>query len=231
MDDFSRESLGNRAYRAIKELIVTGELPPGEEVPETVLAKRLGISRSPVKAALTRLQDDGLVTAEAWKIPRVVPLDRKYVTNVYQLRRALDTLCAEQSVPRIPAAEIDSFEAELDKVGAQVEQGVVEPVRFANFHFHDLLIKYSDNELLQAAVERLQDHLARVRNASPRDNDEWLRLEYAMLRDEIAAVRARDPERLVQLLRTHLDRFREQIVVAWPAGDGTGTAPAASRPV
>ncbi|BCW42654.1 putative HTH-type transcriptional regulator YdhC (plasmid) [Arthrobacter sp. StoSoilB3] len=219
MYDVGREPLGEQAYRAIKQMIISGELAPGEEVPESVLAKRLGISRSPVRAALTRLRDDGLLVAEAWKVPRVAALDRKYVDNVYQLRKALDTLCAEQSIDNVPDSEIADFQELLKQLDPQVRAGRLEGVREANFKFHSLLITYADNALLKTTVARFQDHLLRVRNASSRDDDGWLLLEYEFLQKEAEALATRDSAGLVSVLRNHLEYFRERIVTTWPEGD------------
>lgn len=222
--DLEREKpLGERAYEAIKHMIVVGELAPDQAVPESVLAKQLGISRSPVKAALTRLQQEGLVVAEAWKVPLVAPLNGKYVDDVYQLRRALDTLCAEQSIKLIPEEEVAAFELELTALEDEVARGELDNVREANFHFHELLITHCGNDLLRTMMSRLQDHLERVRHASPGDDDDWLAIEYDWLKKEIGAVRVRDSDELVRLLTAHLDAFRTRILAVWPDRESTAT--------
>lgn len=117
--------LGERAYYVIKAMIIRAELAPGQLVPESVLAKQLGISRSPVKAALTRLQEDGLLTGEAWKVPTVVPLDLKYVDNVYQVRKALETQCALQAIDTIPTSKVEEFAGMLDRAEIELRDGDV----------------------------------------------------------------------------------------------------------
>lgn len=215
-----REPLGQRAYRALKQMIIDGDLAPGDELGENALATRLGLSRSPVKAALTRLQDDGLIVGEAWKVLRVAPLDSDYVTKVYELRRALDSLCAERSTPRIPEAEIDALKAEWIEARKSLKNDDFEPVRRLNFHFNDILIEYCGNELLQSFIGRLQDHLARIRNASPQERKEWFQWEHEFLGKEIKAVTDRDSEQLVNLLKVHLDSFRKEIAKVWPLKEG-----------
>ncbi|RWI33327.1 MAG: GntR family transcriptional regulator, partial [Mesorhizobium sp.] len=133
--------LGERVYDIIKKMITDGELPPNQVVPESVLAKQLGVSRSPVKAALTRLQEDGLVVGEAWKVPYVAPLDAKYVSNAYQVRKALDSQCAIQAIGNIPAARIDEFGVLLDKAQQSLETDP-SPVRDAFFFLQSMLREY-----------------------------------------------------------------------------------------
>ena len=71
--------LADRAYAAIKQMVIANELAPGQLLTESGLAQPLGISRSPVRAALARLQEEGFIETEPWKGPRVAALDAKYV--------------------------------------------------------------------------------------------------------------------------------------------------------
>jgi DNA-binding GntR family transcriptional regulator len=210
-----RQPLGERAYAVIKEMIITRELGPGEQVPETVLANRLGISRSPVKAALTRLQGEGLIVGEAWKVPRVAPLDAEYVDNVYQVMVVLDALCARQCVSRVPKEAIDAFSDELDAAREVMKTGDFGPLLDAHVHFNQLLVEYCGNELLKALEARLQDHLARVRHSSPRNDNEWPRRDDGFLGAKLDALRDRDAERLAAMVSEHLQAFRAHILAHW----------------
>jgi len=213
--------LGEQAYAAIKKMIIEGELDSNQAVPESVLAKRLGISRSPVKAALTRLMEDGFVIGEPWKVPYVAPISAKYIDDVYQLRKALETQCASQALNRIPSAEIEGLAALLTRIQPDVETGVYTPVRDAFKRFEDMLLANCDNELLRIMLIKLRDHIERVRFASVSIEDgEFLHREYWILREELDAMRARDASRLARLLSEHTDAYRSWIVEQW--GHATG---------
>jgi len=216
---FERESLGDRAYRVIKDMIITRELEPSAAVPESVLAKSLGISRSPIKAALTRLHKDGLVVGEAWKVPRVAPLDAKYVTNVYEVRRQLESLAATLSLTHLTNDEIADFKREVAAARKQMKAGSLEEIRAAHFTFNTLIADHCDNELLQVMVQGLQDHLARVRAAGPEDDLAWLNRQAEFLHEKARALEARDPERLVAAVTEHLDAFCERVLDAWGGAD------------
>jgi GntR family transcriptional regulator, rspAB operon transcriptional repressor len=208
--------LSDRAYKLIKKMIIERELAPGDSAPESVLAKRLGISRSPVKWALTRLQEDGLVVGEAWKVLSVAPLDPKYIDNVYQVRKALDVQCVVQSIDKIPSRKIEQLAAQLDAVKPAVEAGKPDAVREVFQFFQLMLLEHCDNELLKVMIGKLQDHLDRIRHASRGMNDyEWLEREYWMLRDELDALRARDAARLASILSNHHEQFRRWISANW----------------
>jgi DNA-binding GntR family transcriptional regulator len=208
--------LAERAYDVIKNMIVSSELAPGEPVPESVLAKQLGISRSPVKSALTRLQQDGLIAGEAWKVMSVAPLDAKYIDNVYQLRKALEAQCAMQAINSIPRSEIEQLGAELSAISPEAEFQTLVKVSEVNDHFHVLIRKYCDNELLNVMLFKLDDHIIRIRNDRRfRHHEELLRLEYWALKDEIDALRTRDAPRLTATLLNHAEQFRRRIVSTW----------------
>ncbi|PZU85479.1 MAG: hypothetical protein DI528_11980 [Shinella sp.] len=208
--------LGERVYDLIKKMITDGELEPSQAVPESVLAKRLGVSRSPVKAALTRLQEDGLVVGEAWKKPHVAPLDRRYVNNAYQVRKALDAQCAIQAIGNIPPARIEEYAKMLDEAKVGLETNDPSRVRDAFFFFQQLLQDYCDNDLLRGMQGKLHDHLTRIRNAIHKSDDgEWLKMEYWMLREQLDALRARDASRLVTTLNNQHDQFVRWLFSNW----------------
>jgi DNA-binding GntR family transcriptional regulator len=208
--------LAERAYEVIKSMIVQNTLLPGQLVPESVLAKELKISRSPVKSALTRLQDDGLIVGEAWKVMSVSPLDAKYVDNVYQVRKALEAQCAIQAIGNIPRDKIEELGALLAGVHPDADLVTLIKVADINDLFHKLLRQYCDNDLLKVMLLRLSDHILRIRNDRRfRHHEELLRLEYWALRDEIDALRTRDAPRLASTLVNQADRFRLWIIASW----------------
>ncbi|MBN3853971.1 GntR family transcriptional regulator [Paraburkholderia sp. Ac-20340] len=208
--------LGEQAYAAIKKMIIEGELASNQAVPESVLAKRLGISRSPVKAALTRLMEDGFVIGEPWKVPYVAPVSAKYIDDVYQLRKALETQCASQALNRIPSAEIEALAAMLVGILPEIESGNYAPVRDAFRRFEGILLENCDNELLRMMLIKLRDHIERVRFATLSiEEGEFHHREYWILREEVDAMRARDASRLSRILSEHTDAYRQWIVQQW----------------
>lgn len=208
--------LGERVYDTIKKMIIDGDLRPNQPVPESVLAKQLGVSRSPVKAALTRLQEDGLVVGEAWKVPHVTPLDARYVSNAYQVRKALDAQCALQAIGDIPADRIEEFGRMLDQAKDGLDADDQSRVRNAFFFLQEMLREYCDNDLLKGMLGKLHDHLTRIRNVIHTTNDgEWLKMEYWMLREELDALRARDAGRLVNSLNNQHDQFVRWLFANW----------------
>ena len=99
MEPVRRTLLRESAYEAIRDAIVRGELAPGAFVRDTDLAARLGLSRAPVRDALSRLADEGLVESKPQSYTRVTPLDPRDVRDAAAVVRAMHELAARTAVP------------------------------------------------------------------------------------------------------------------------------------
>src|SRR3569833_1997881 len=99
MEPVRRTLLRESAYEAIRDAIVRGELAPGASVRDADLAARLGLSRAPVRDALSRLADEGLVEPKPQSYTRVTPLDPADVRDAAAVVRAMHELAARPAVP------------------------------------------------------------------------------------------------------------------------------------
>ncbi len=120
-----RDLLRDRAYVALRDAIVDGTLAPGERLRDAELTRWLGLSRTPVREALARLEQDGLVETAPQRFTRVTPLDRRAARDAFPLVAALHALAAELAVPRLTASDYaDMFEAN-ERFAAALRAGVV----------------------------------------------------------------------------------------------------------
>jgi DNA-binding GntR family transcriptional regulator len=156
-------SLADQAYEALKRWVVTGDLAAGVPLSENDLARRFSISRSPLREAVRRLQDEGLLEPSGPRGFSVPPLSVELVRDVYGVRRALETAAAETAVA-IPAAEITRMRERLDDQVARVRQGDLAPFNDNDFAFHDLFVAHCGNRLLISHLHRLRGNLARIIN-------------------------------------------------------------------
>src|SRR3954453_2279459 len=97
-DPFERDLLRDRAYAAIRDAIVDGTLTPGERLRDQELCTWLGLSRTPVREALVRLEQDGLVETAPQRFTRVAPLDRRAARDAFPVVASLHALAAELAV-------------------------------------------------------------------------------------------------------------------------------------
>ena len=158
-----RSPLAEGAYGAIKKMIVETTLSPGQTLTETQLAVTLGISRSPIRQALVRLQEDGFVEIEPWKQARVAPLTPDVVREIYSVRTALEARAARESAPFIADADIVAMDATLKRLEPRIRVGDYAEFIAIEHQFHSLFIDNCRNRLLRDLLDDLQDHLERVR--------------------------------------------------------------------
>jgi DNA-binding GntR family transcriptional regulator len=102
-----RDLLRDRAYTTIRDAIVDGTLRPGERLRDHELTEWLGLSRTPVREALGRLEQDGLVETEPQRFTRVAPLDRRAARDAFPIVAAIHALAAELGVQRLTGADVE----------------------------------------------------------------------------------------------------------------------------
>src|SRR3954469_1508438 len=106
------------AYTRVRRLILSGELEPGAVLPQASLAQTIGISTTPLREALRRLKQEGLVELDAHRDARVRPLDATEARDLLELRRTLDPLAASLAAQRRTEADVDDVRAALDGLEA-----------------------------------------------------------------------------------------------------------------
>jgi DNA-binding GntR family transcriptional regulator len=150
----SRGNLAEMAYQILKEAITRGYYPPGTWLPEDELTKELGISRTPIREALNRLQGDGLIEVTPRKGARLIEFTYEQIEELLEAREALETTFFVQSARQIDPSEFKSFknrfiEAEKEVSSAEgdwdllfeKQNGYIELDRA----FHDRLIAACGN--------------------------------------------------------------------------------------
>src|SRR6478609_11785931 len=154
-DPFERDLLRDRAYAAIRDAIVDGTLAPGERLRDQELCAWLGLSRTPVREALSRLEHDGLVETAPQRFTRVAPLDRRAARDAFPVIAALHALAAELAHPRLVAADVQRMDEANERFQAALAKGDVDAALEQDDAFHEVFLKASANTEIPKALERL----------------------------------------------------------------------------
>jgi DNA-binding GntR family transcriptional regulator len=141
--------------RELRNLILSGELRPGERLVEERLTEQFGISRPPLREALRMLQRDGLVQTFPRRGSVVAELTADDVREIYSLRWALERLAIELGVPVTDAARLRPLEAALDSMAAAAEHGAGSELLEANSQFHLALCALPGHRRLMQCYESL----------------------------------------------------------------------------
>ncbi|MEU9229705.1 GntR family transcriptional regulator [Streptomyces massasporeus] len=157
-----RTLLRDRAYEAIRDAIVAGEIAPGAVVRDAELAERLGLSRAPVRDAFSRLVDEGLLESKPQSYTRVTPLVASDVRDAAAVVGALHELVTRVAVPRLGAADLTMMRAANERFAAAVSAGDVDAALRGDDELHDVLVRASGNRAAAATVARYTPLIRRL---------------------------------------------------------------------
>ena len=142
------------AYTRVRRLILSGELAPGAVLPQASLARTIGISTTPLREALRRLKQEGLVELDAHKDARVRPLDATEARDLLELRRNLDPLAASLAAERRTDADLDDVRTALDGLEALDTSPSLAQLE-SHHRFHAAIHRASHNALLIDVLDGL----------------------------------------------------------------------------
>lgn len=198
-----RPDLADVAYTQLAQAIATCEIPAGAPLNEREVSHRLGMSRTPLRAALHRLALDGLVTSVPKKGTYVAPFDPRDVSDNMAVREALEIAMAE----RVIEAGIALDAAFLDDVLARQRRAVehLDSPSFlrADEQFHLYILAASGNHRAVEAAQRAWLHVNRARYMLPMTVSH-MRSALRGHRDIAAAMHSRDATKVKQAIRAHL---------------------------
>lgn len=158
----SRSLLRENAYRSIRDAIVDGTLAPGERLNDAELAQWLGVSRTPVREALTRLEETGLVQTKPGRYTMVSPLDSRLARAAQTVTAAMHELAVREAVPQLSTGEIDAMRAANARFAAALQADDVDAAIASDDEFHGVTVRASANPVLRAVIDQYTPVLRRL---------------------------------------------------------------------
>jgi len=157
------ELISEQTYENIRGLIVNCQLQPGMPFVEADVARRLGISRSPLREAVRRLEEEGFIETSDGR-RKVASITADKVLQLYELRCVLEKFAADKSEGLISLEDVDREASKLDAIIFELDRHNVQPFNDADFGFHQLFISRCGNPLIISHLAKLQTQLWRVMN-------------------------------------------------------------------
>lgn len=186
----------------IKRMIAEGNFAPGEQLTETELANAFGVSRGPIREAIQRLTQEGLLVSEHNRGTFVPVLSRSDVEDVYVIRGALEIAAMEQLIVREPAGALEELDHILDDLQAAVDAAKYDKADRLDHEFHRRIMYLSGSTRLAHAFERISVEtlmclrLLKFSHPAHPDIVEWHR-------SFVNAVRARDVDAVREAVSFH----------------------------
>ncbi|MBM9468690.1 GntR family transcriptional regulator [Nakamurella leprariae] len=202
-------------YRRLRDALIAHEFRPGESMRETALSVRFGVSKTPIREALVRLEHDGLVEIAPYRGARARAYSAEDARELYEARELLECECVRMAAGRPEV--LDRLEANITQTAAALDQGDLDEAGTSLDAFDDLFFDLLDNALLRGVIERLALHLRRLGRlgAGPARFSDSLAQHRAIL----DALRDDDVVGAQEVLRAHLREVREVQIAALPAVD------------
>lgn len=207
---FARPGLiRHEVYDHLKGEILSGKLPSGSRLGEIALAERLGVSRTPVREAMQRLAQDGLVEVAANRGARVKTVSTADVEDVYAVREVLDGLAARLAATHRTDAQLGAMRNALEKL-EQADASDFELQIAADLEFHGLIASASGNLALTATLRGLSEGVARVKLLTKRYNQSAQ--TQTAHQNLFRAIQTGDAETAERIAKAHVLEFREIVV-------------------
>jgi DNA-binding GntR family transcriptional regulator len=192
----------------VRRLIEEQEFPPGQHLRQAEIAKRFGVSTTPVREAFTMLAREGVVHQDAHRGVVVFDPSLEELTENYEIREALEPLATELATKKITPDELD----ELDRLTVEMKAADPSGVPAMNHLFHTTIYGAAERRRLAEIIENLRKSSASYLNFTVRHYDPIYAGKVQVEHEEIvAALRARTGKSAAKLMREHLRHNRRQV--------------------
>ncbi|MDD2401666.1 MAG: GntR family transcriptional regulator [Clostridia bacterium] len=158
--------LGDMVYESLRDAIVSQVLAPGERLMETELAEEMGVSRTPVREAIRKLELEGYIVMLPRKGAYVSGLSIKDINDVFEVRGALEALASGLAAARATQDEIEQMERDLVAEAAHFETSDLLKTIEVDVKFHEMIYSASRNTRLQGLIKDLRDQVQRFRTTT-----------------------------------------------------------------
>ena len=191
-------------FNTLRKAILRGELKPGERLMEIQLANKLGVSRTPIREAIRKLELEGLVLMIPRKGAEVAQITEKNMQDVLEVRKALEELSVQLACERITPEQVEEMKMAAEDFRKVLKSGDVTKIAEADVKFHDIIFAATNNQRLITLLSNLREQMYRFRV-------EYLKQKecYPQLLEEhdklIALISGGEVEEACELMGCHID--------------------------
>ncbi|MDO5688816.1 MAG: GntR family transcriptional regulator [Tissierellia bacterium] len=167
----SRKSLASIAYESIREMILDGQIQEGDILPETALAKRLKMSRTPIREAIRKLENEGILVSIDGVGTFLTSISLKDIIDMYEVRTALEVIALKTSINNMDRNELIRIQNGIQEVfhlllGGVDERNCTDQLNQLDTELHNLIVHDSDNDYVKRVMEEINFKIMRNRKAA-----------------------------------------------------------------
>ncbi|MDP6103974.1 MAG: GntR family transcriptional regulator [Gammaproteobacteria bacterium] len=211
LTDLSKKSLSDKVFHAIREMIETGIMPPGSKISEPNLAKKLDVSRVPIRDAILKLQSCGLVERQMNVGAKVITLSAAKLIDIYHIRERLEGLAAKFTAEKISDKDINYLLLLLENQKKPLKEKQEYYQEGGDLDIHYLIVKSCNNEQLIQLFNDSLYYLIRVYRFQFGMRGRRVNSAYQEHKAIVNAIANRDGEMAEMLMRQHIRASRKDI--------------------
>lgn len=191
-------------FNTLRQAILKGELAPGERLMEIQLAEKLGVSRTPIREAIRKLELEGLVLMIPRRGAEVAKISEKSLKDVLEVRRSLEELAIELACQRMTETDLLELEKAQKAFGTAIQKGDAMEIAETDEAYHDVIYNCTRNTRLVQIINNLREQMYRFRLEYIKDEDkrQILLLEHRKI---LAALKNRRVAEARAAVREHID--------------------------
>lgn len=198
-------------FQTLRQAILKGELQPGERLMEIKLAESLGVSRTPIREAIRKLELEGLVVMIPRKGAAVANITEKDTKDVLEVRRTLEMFAVEVACDRITEEQLEQLKEAAKAFEAS--KGSMDLIRIAetDMNFHEIIYEATQNERLVQMLNNLRENMYRYRIEYLKDSNYYDSLVKEH-QEILEAIETGDKERAGTCMRDHIDNQQFAVI-------------------
>jgi len=191
-------------FNTLRQAILRGELKPGERLMEIQLANKLGVSRTPVREALHKLEQEGLVLTMPRKGAEVADISEKSLHDVLEVRRALEALAIQLACDKMSVDQIQELSDAAQAFRDTLDSGDITRIAEADVAFHDVIHLATGNQRLIQLLNNLREQMYRFRVEHLKKESYYPQL-LKEHREMIGYIKARNKDEATKIATEHVD--------------------------
>ncbi|MGI6766628.1 MAG: GntR family transcriptional regulator [Lentihominibacter sp.] len=207
----NHKPLREMVYEELKMEILTGAIVPGTRMMEVELAEEMGVSRTPIREAIRKLEKEGLVTIEPRRGAYASMISTKDMVEILEVRQDLEGLAAYFAASRMTPDQLAELKKVCDKYNEAVKSGIMEDMIKHDTRFHRIIVDSCQNKILVQMIEQLQELVLRFRYIYY-DNFKRAEIMPAEHAEILNAIESGDAEAARYAADIHIDRLKELVI-------------------
>lgn len=197
-------------FNTLRNAILTGELSPGERLMEIKLADKLGVSRTPIREAIRKLELEGLVVNTPRKGAEVANISSEDLRDVLEVRRSLEVLAISLACDKMTDETLELLHENIDAFKHSIDAKATSDIASVDVTFHDIIYKSTGNNRLIQILNNISEQMYRYRFEYIKNKESWNRLVEEHM-NIYEAIKNRDKDSAVKSILLHIDNQEKEI--------------------